>query len=162
LPENYHAYDSLINRVADDRQIDRDLIRAQVFVESTMDADAESSAGAVGLLQVKPSTAGKTKEQLKDPKTNLEAGIDYLQDLQNGKLTNVVVCPSSFPPQKGPLDPIQAYEFALMAYNVGPGAATRESTPTPAMLRYLKKMQRAVKVSESQGWSPDPTIDGGP
>ncbi len=57
-----------------------------VKVESRFDVRAKSSAGAVGLTQILPSTArlyepGLTIEQLYDRDTNLRLGLRYLHDL---------------------------------------------------------------------------------
>lgn len=57
-----------------------------VKVESRFDVRAKSSAGAVGLTQILPSTArlyepGLTLEQIYDRDTNLRLGLRYLHDL---------------------------------------------------------------------------------
>jgi len=57
-----------------------------VKVESRFDVRAKSSAGALGLTQILPSTArlyepGLTIEQLYDRDTNLRLGLRYLHDL---------------------------------------------------------------------------------
>lgn len=76
-----------------------------VRLESRFDPRARSSAGAVGLTQVLPSTArlyepGLTEEQLYDRDTNLRLGFRYLKDL---------------------LDRYDGdFERALLAYNRGP------------------------------------------
>ncbi len=76
-----------------------------VHVESGFDLHAKSSAGAVGLTQVLPSTArfydaGLTTTQLYDRDTNLRLGFRYLHDLLARYDDNL--------------------ERALLAYNRGP------------------------------------------
>lgn len=76
-----------------------------VSVESGFDLHAKSSAGAVGLTQVLPSTArfydaGLTTTQLYDRDTNLRLGFRYLHDLLARYDDNL--------------------ERALLAYNRGP------------------------------------------
>lgn len=76
-----------------------------VSVESGFDLHAKSSAGAVGLTQVLPTTArfydaGLTTTQLYDRDTNLRLGFRYLHDLLSRYDDNL--------------------ERALLAYNRGP------------------------------------------
>lgn len=76
-----------------------------VSVESRFDSRARSSAGALGLTQVLPSTArlyepGLTNEQLYERETNLRLGFRYLHDLLTRYDDNL--------------------ERALLAYNRGP------------------------------------------
>lgn len=76
-----------------------------VRLESRFDPRARSSAGAIGLTQVLPSTArlyepGLTDEQLYDRDTNLRLGFRYLKDLLDRYEGDI--------------------ERALLAYNRGP------------------------------------------
>ena len=56
-------------------------------VESNFNDQAVSSAGARGVMQIKPTTAmsefGVPKEQLMDPQLNVKLGIAYLERLYN-------------------------------------------------------------------------------
>jgi len=59
-----------------------ELVHAVVAVESAYDPDAKSHAGAIGLMQLMPSTA--TRYEVRDrsaPRENLRGGISYLRDL---------------------------------------------------------------------------------
>jgi len=61
-------------------------ILAMVWQESRFVHDAKSSHGAIGLLQLLPSTAksfGISRNDLYDPETNMMAGIHYLIYLLN-------------------------------------------------------------------------------
>jgi soluble lytic murein transglycosylase-like protein len=70
-----------------------ELILGLIQVESSMDITAHSSAGALGLTQVLPSTAREVARQLKLPYTtpsdlykpglNIRIGIAYLSSLEN-------------------------------------------------------------------------------
>lgn len=61
--------------------------KAQAIVESTLDPDAGSGAGAVGLMQILPSTYGDIAERrpgigsLSQPRWNIAAGIAYMRFL---------------------------------------------------------------------------------
>jgi soluble lytic murein transglycosylase-like protein len=95
-------------------RIDTSLLLALIRQESCFDPDAESSSGAVGLMQLMPNTAtfvsGDTYEEnlkgrfaLKDPKVNLDIGQRYVENLLY-------------------TDTVGADLMAmLIAYNAGPG-----------------------------------------
>ena len=103
IPANLAA---AIYDIALSEGIDPDLGFRLVRVESRFKLRAKSSAGALGLTQVLPSTArlyepGLTTEQLYDRDTNLRLGFRYLRDLLERYDGNL--------------------ETALLAYNRGPG-----------------------------------------
>ena len=118
--------------------VDAVLIASIINAESSFDANAVSNKGAVGLMQIMPSTAewiaGKigiefTPEILKHPKTNILIGTFYIRYL---------------------LDKFGDIKTALMAYNAGQGKvqqwldmnnATRlTTTPYPETNRYVEKV----------------------
>lgn len=85
--------------------VDPLLVAAVVKCESNWDEAAESSAGAVGLMQVMPTTAAELAERglvdgdaydaasLADPVVNIEYGCAYLGILQNElSSSDEVVC----------------------------------------------------------------------
>ena len=72
----------LIVSAANANRLRPELIHAVIRAESAYRADAVSSAGAVGLMQLMPGTAeryGVTDRR--DPKQNLRGGTAYLRDL---------------------------------------------------------------------------------
>lgn len=91
--------------------VDPYLVAAVVKAESGFDPEAESRAGAVGLMQLMPATAdwitarddwqGASKPDLRDPAENLDLGTYYLAFL---------------------LDRFGDVPTALAAYNAGHGA----------------------------------------
>jgi soluble lytic murein transglycosylase len=107
------AYGDLASAAANDEHVSPLLLLALVRQESFYDAQAGSSAGALGLTQVMPSTGAAiagglgvtafTASDLYRPKLNLRFGASYLSD------------------QLQQFDG-DAYH-ALAAYNGGPGAA---------------------------------------
>lgn len=104
-------YDSLIQQAADTLKWDWKLLAAQVFKESKFDTNAESWAGAIGLLQLLPETAkdyGVSVKMLTNPEDNLSAGTKHLLWLQN-YFEEVID------------DPEERIKFVLAAYNVGHG-----------------------------------------
>lgn len=101
--------------------IDYELLQALIATESGFDANAVSPKGAVGLMQVMPTTAerwGVTADRkltvdrkLADPAINVRTGsrhLRYLLDLYPGQL-----------------------ELALAAYNAGEGAVQRAGRRIP-------------------------------
>lgn len=71
--------DDIIEREASAQQINPDLVRAIIHVESRGKKYAESRVGAIGLMQVMPEWAPKMglehESQLFDEETNIKAGI---------------------------------------------------------------------------------------
>ena len=90
---------SILNAAATKNGLDPKIVTAQCIYESNGNPNAISRTGAVGLLQLLPSTAQLTRQQLLDPQTNAEKGCQYLaQQLKN----------------------FGNYPHALGAYNAGP------------------------------------------
>jgi soluble lytic murein transglycosylase-like protein len=94
-------------------RVDPSLVYAHTLQESGFRADAVSSAGAMGLMQVRPGTAGDVaggivnSAQLYTPSTNMEYGQRYLEQLRDMSATG------------GLLPKVMA------AYNAGPAPVDR-------------------------------------
>ncbi|WP_412058312.1 lytic transglycosylase domain-containing protein [Bartonella sp. DGB2] len=82
-PTLKRPYAALIGKFAAKHKVPVELAHAVIFIESNYNSKALGSAGEVGLMQIKPSTAralgyqGTTK-QLYSPETNLDYGMRYL------------------------------------------------------------------------------------
>jgi soluble lytic murein transglycosylase-like protein len=115
-------YGEQIAAVAAEHGVDGLLVAAVVEVESTFDPAAGSRRGAVGLMQLLPSTAGLSRSRLLEPGANLDAGTAYLSEL----ITRF----------EGDL------ELALAAYNAGPTNVRRYDgvPPFPETERYVEKV----------------------
>ncbi|MDP9120237.1 MAG: lytic transglycosylase domain-containing protein [Acidobacteriota bacterium] len=99
-------YGSVMARTAERNRVDGLLLAAVVEAESQFIPDAVSPGGAIGLMQLLPSTGEEYGAQdLLDPKVNLDAGSRYL-----GRLL------ARFQGDKA---------LALAAYNCGPEVVSR-------------------------------------
>jgi hypothetical protein len=73
-----------VSTIATQEELDPALALAVVSVESAMGQQQQSDAGAVGIMQLMPSTAadyGVTDRC--DPEANIRAGVRYLKKLQS-------------------------------------------------------------------------------
>ncbi|HKE20950.1 MAG TPA: lytic transglycosylase domain-containing protein [Bryobacteraceae bacterium] len=117
----------LADRAADKYGLPRQLVRSVMSAESGFSPRAVSPKGAVGLMQLMPSTALDLGADANDPAQNVDAGARYLRDLlvkYNGALWH-----------------------ALAAYNAGPGAVDKYGTvpPYPETVQYIKRIEREMK-----------------
>ena len=92
-------YDAAIRGYAGERRLDPALVAAVVYVESRFDPNAESSAGALGLMQILPTTGEYIAQQtggdafvvadLRNPDLNVRYGtwlLQYLGDRYDGDM----------------------------------------------------------------------------
>lgn len=103
-------------------------VLAMAHVESNFRSDVVSKVGAIGLLQIMPSTAKhygvKDKDELYDIHTNVNVGVKYLRYL---------------------VDKFNSVEIGTIAYNQGEGNVSRGTYNR----RYLDKVKnRYEKIIE--------------
>jgi len=112
-----------ISRAADEYNIDEELIRAVIQVESGWKQDAVSVKGAMGLMQLMPRTAAMLGvDDAFDPEQNIEGGVKYLAQLTDKYKGDV--------------------EMALAAYNAGPSRvdAAGGIPPIQETTRYVRNV----------------------
>ncbi|MCP4406755.1 MAG: transporter substrate-binding domain-containing protein [Gammaproteobacteria bacterium] len=109
---NNIRYMPLLKKYGKKYNIDWKLLAALAFQESGMNQNEKSQAGAVGIMQIKPSTAAGKNIAIKNVTNNIEnnihAGTKYLDFLHRRYFSDPDI------PHK-----IQM-EFTLAAYNAGP------------------------------------------
>jgi membrane-bound lytic murein transglycosylase F len=99
-------YDHLFRSAARESGLDWRLLAALSFQESRFDPVAVSWAGACGLMQLLPSTAGVSAEELTDPGLNVSIGAQHLRMLYD---------------RYDGIAERDRMRFALAAYNCGQG-----------------------------------------
>jgi len=98
--------DRVVRQAAEHNKLDPNLVKAVIGVESGGNPTAVSSKGALGLMQLAPSTAQRFGVgDVFDPAQNVEGGARYLRTLLNRYNGNL--------------------EKALAAYNAGENAVER-------------------------------------
>lgn len=129
--------DAIIEEAADQHQIDPDLVRAIIQVESNFNPYAISPRGARGLMQLVPATARRFGvRNAFDPRSNLDGGIRYLKYLMG-----------MF---EGDL------QLSLAAYNAGEDAVARSRGVPPfrETRNYLRKITQIYPLRSAPSGSP--------
>jgi soluble lytic murein transglycosylase-like protein len=128
------AYDPMIERAARSAAVRPELVRAVIVVESAFNPKAVSKRGALGLMQLKPSTARRYGvSDAFDPEQNITAGAHYLRDLMKRFGNNL--------------------ELALAAYNAGEDAVERYGRSIPPFSetrQYVPNVMRVYRKFLSQ------------
>lgn len=122
--KTFLKYKKLLKKYADRYGFDWLLIAALAYQESGFDHTKKNKSGAVGLMQILPST-GKDKNigirNVHSLENNVHAGVKYLAFLKKKYFND---------PRIRPRDQVR---LALAAYNAGPGKIQRVRTKAKQM-----------------------------
>lgn len=122
--ENLCTYAPLFRKYGERYGIDWRLIAAQAYQESGLDHEKRSPAGAVGIMQVLPSTGRDHRIRIpdvRDPESNIHAAVKYLALMRDSYFNGDDV------------DPRARMRLALAAYNAGPGNIIRARRKTESL-----------------------------
>jgi soluble lytic murein transglycosylase-like protein len=118
---NMKKFMPLLNQAAQEFNLEPALLKAVMAAESGFNPSALSPKGAIGLMQIMPTTAERyglrtdkkqtVEQKLGDPKTNIRLGARYLRDL--GQM---------FPRQQ---------QLVIASYNAGEGTVQKYRNTIP-------------------------------
>jgi membrane-bound lytic murein transglycosylase MltF len=112
--EDYRRFQSVISifqTFGEQYGVDYLMVAAQGYQESRLDQNAKSSAGAIGIMQLLPSTAKDPNVGIPDISTaesNIHAGVKYLDFIRKRYFSDPEI------------DRFNKTMFAFAAYNAGP------------------------------------------
>ena len=109
------------------------MLVAQAFQESGLDHSKRSSAGAVGIMQIKPSTAADRNVGIPNIDAvgdNIRAGARYMRFLEDRYFS------------ADDMSDLESWIFALAAYNAGPA-----------------RIQQMRRIAKDEGHDPDRWLD---
>ncbi len=152
--EHPREYSELVSQYSEEYRVPEAIVYSVIKCESSFDSAALSSSGAIGLMQIMPSTfeylcekKGTSYESgmLYDPKTNIEYGVYYLSMLYQR---------------------FGIWENVFAAYNAGPSRAdgwikegrVSESgrlvdIPLPETATYVERVTKAIQKYETLYYS---------
>jgi beta-lactamase regulating signal transducer with metallopeptidase domain len=148
LPPSVRLHQQDIERAARRHGVEPGLLAIMVYTESRGRADARSSAGARGLMQIMPSTAAEiaqerglpapTPARLQEPAYNLDMGAWYMARQ---------------------LDRFGELPLALAAYNAGPGRVAAYRRGEAALPEETRRYQATITALWRERWLPwSPTL----
>jgi soluble lytic murein transglycosylase-like protein len=124
-------FDTLIAEHSSQHALNPDFVRAVIQAESAFNPRARSNKGAMGLMQLMPSTAAEYRvTNAYDPAQNIRAGVAYLKSLMT-RFNNDI-------------------SLALAAYNAGPAAVEKYGRTVPP---YRETRDYVARIRSNSGQS---------
>jgi len=136
---------TLVDTISTNHGVDPALVRAVIKTESNFNRFAVSNKGALGLMQLIPSTGRRYGvRDFFDPKQNIEGGVRYLRFLLekfNGNL-----------------------DLSLAAYNAGENLVQRlgRIPSIPETTNYVRKIRAIYKTKSTAMIALEPTTTAAP
>ncbi len=109
--ERFRSMVELFQKYGDQYDLDYLLVTAQPYQESGLNQSVRSGAGAVGVMQLLPSTARDKNVGIPDIEVlenNIHAGVKYLRFIMDRYYKDA------------PMDNVDRHLFAFASYNAGP------------------------------------------
>src|SRR5215471_14518328 len=131
-----NSVDAAVERIAAEQSLSPELLHSVIKVESNYNPYAVSSKGALGIMQLIPSTARRFGvSDVFNPVDNIQGGAKYLKYLLDLYHND--------------------YALALAAYNAGEGAVAKYGTvpPYPETQNYLHQVADQLKKSKAKSAS---------
>jgi membrane-bound lytic murein transglycosylase MltF len=122
--KKFEAMVQLFKKYADRYDFDHLMITAQAYQESGLDHSKRSPAGAIGVMQLLPTTAADPNVNIADIEkleNNIHAGTKYLRFIINQYYKDE------------PMDNLNKLLFAFASYNAGPAKVNKLRKETAAM-----------------------------
>jgi membrane-bound lytic murein transglycosylase MltF len=108
--EKFQETAALFQRYGSQYNMDYLLMMAQGYQESTLDQNAKSQVGAIGVMQLMPATGDQMKVgDIHQEEANIHAGVKYIRFMVDKYFASE------------PMDDTNKILFAFAAYNAGPG-----------------------------------------
>lgn len=129
LNSRISKYENIINEASSTFKVPKNVIKAIIGAESAGRADAVSSAGAKGLMQLMDGTADNLGvKNSYDPKQNIFGGTKYIKMMLDKFDGNI--------------------DYALAAYNAGPGNVMKYSgiPPFKETQAYVVRVKKYMKI----------------
>ena len=147
-------YESYVEKASKEFGVDECLIYGVIRTESNFDADAVSSAGAIGLMQLMPDTFTwlqnyrnnfetdkvMNSDKLYDPKINIEYGVYYLSYLLEKYDDDKTLAICAYNAGYGNVDSWIA-DGTIPNHNVSP-----ESVPFSETSNYLRRVTESMNM----------------
>lgn len=128
MPILKRGFDEYVQEAAQKYHVNPTLVHAVIQTESSYNPDAVSPKGAMGLMQLMPSTADRYNvRNAFDPAQNISGGVQYLSELLKHYDQNVAL--------------------SLAAYNAGEGAVDKYKgiPPYPETEQYVSKILNMIE-----------------
>lgn len=109
--ERFRSMVELFQKYGDQYGLDYLMVTAQAYQESGLDQNVRSGAGAIGVMQLLPSTARDKNvniPNIEELENNIHAGVKYVRFILDRYFKDA------------PMDDIDKHLFAFASYNAGP------------------------------------------
>ena len=147
--EKYEATIEIIKKYAGEYEFDWLMIVAQGYQESKLDQSKKSHAGAVGVMQILPSTAADPNVGIPDiekTEPNIHAGVKYLRFLKERYFAS------------DDIDPLDQTLFAFAAYNAGPANIAKAQKKAAEMNLDPNRWFGETEIAAGKAISREPVI----